>query len=94
MHAESPNTPPPATSRTLGQLDGPALQTLLQINAIGPLLVCQALAGLLEHSPRPRVVNISSRKASLSNTHSDGNYGYRDSKAALNLRCALSIVPT
>ena len=61
-------------------LDGVLRQ--LQINAIGPLRVTQALLPKL--SAGSKVAIITSRMGSLADNTSGGMYGYRMSKAAVN----------
>lgn len=73
---------------------GPARQTsldtdfdgfvhALEVNALGPLRMTQALVANLRAVPGARVVNISSHMGSLSNSRSN-DIAYRASKAALN----------
>ena len=62
------------------------------VNVYGVVRVTQAFIDLLEKSPEPRIVNVSSSQGSLT-LHSDPNYKYYDfkgvvylsSKAALNM---------
>jgi NAD(P)-dependent dehydrogenase (short-subunit alcohol dehydrogenase family) len=61
-------------------------------NAIGPLLITQALykAGLLggpssSKSSHSTIANITSKMGSVDDNGSGGSYGYRASKAALNI---------
>ncbi|KAI8927351.1 short-chain dehydrogenase/reductase SDR [Entophlyctis helioformis] len=54
-------------------------------NAVGPLLVTQALMPNLALSPRPVVLNVSSQMGSIANTKTGGSVAYRASKAALNM---------
>ncbi len=58
------------------------------INALGPLLVTQALAPLMHAGSKVAVV--TSRMGSITDNDSGGMYGYRMSKAALNA-CAKSM---
>jgi NAD(P)-dependent dehydrogenase (short-subunit alcohol dehydrogenase family) len=59
---------------------------MLNTNAVSPLMITKAFLGMLTSDPS-FVINVSSDRASyhdkLSNTHA--NYGYRASKAALNM---------
>jgi NAD(P)-dependent dehydrogenase (short-subunit alcohol dehydrogenase family) len=71
-------------------VDAEALTGVLRINAVGPVLVTQAFAGLLAAAAPARVVNISSRLGSLAIASSaddpyERDYGYRMSKVALNM---------
>lgn len=58
-------------------------QTLM-VNTLGPVLVTQALMPNLRQGELKRVVNITSQLASIG-MNSGGFYGYRESKAALNM---------
>jgi NAD(P)-dependent dehydrogenase (short-subunit alcohol dehydrogenase family) len=69
-------------SRAFGELRAAALAEILAINAIGPLLVTQALMPLLRGS---RVVNLTSSMGSNGLMNRGDWYGYRASKAALNM---------
>ena len=53
-----------------------------RVNAVGPLLVTQALLGNL--GPGARVGIVTSRMGSIEDNDSGGYYGYRMSKAAVN----------
>ncbi len=53
-----------------------------QVNALGPLLVTQALAPLMQKGAKLALV--TSRMGSIADNTSGGYYGYRMSKAALN----------
>jgi NAD(P)-dependent dehydrogenase (short-subunit alcohol dehydrogenase family) len=54
-------------------------------NALGPLRVTRALLPQLLRAERPRVAHISSGMGSIGDNSSGGAYGYRMSKAALNM---------
>ncbi|MBS0557613.1 MAG: SDR family oxidoreductase [Proteobacteria bacterium] len=54
-------------------------------NVAGPVLLTQALAPLLEKGKHPRVLNLSTRLASIAGTTSFGTPSYSMSKAALNM---------
>ncbi|KKU45932.1 MAG: Short chain dehydrogenase [Microgenomates group bacterium GW2011_GWA2_46_7] len=71
---------------TLGQLKRDKLLSMMNINAISPLMVVQAFHDLLMGSPS-FVINISSDRASYHDEYDNptGNYGYRASKAAQNM---------
>ncbi len=67
----------------LGQLDLAGIRRQFEINALGPLKVTQAVA---EHlAPGAKVALITSRMGSIADNTSGGMYGYRMSKAALNM---------
>jgi NAD(P)-dependent dehydrogenase (short-subunit alcohol dehydrogenase family) len=69
----------------LERLDAEQVLRAVEINAVGALRVLQAAAPWLRRSAKPGIVNISSTMGSLSSTQKPGSYGYRMSKAALNM---------
>ncbi len=54
-------------------------------NAAGPVLLTQALTPLLEQGENPKVLNLTSRLASIAGAASFGTPSYSISKAALNM---------
>ena len=68
---------------SLEALDLDAVRRQLEVNALGPLRVTSALLPRL--APAAKVVLITSRMGSLGDNGSGGYYGYRMSKAALNM---------
>ncbi len=66
----------------LGQIDFASVEQQLEVNALGPLRVTEALAPLL--APNAKVIIITSRMGSIGDNGSGGYYGYRMSKAAVN----------
>jgi len=56
-----------------------------QVNALGMLRVTSALLPLLRRSRGAKIANISSGLSSIQDNTSGGAYGYRMSKAALNM---------
>ncbi|MGE5179475.1 MAG: SDR family oxidoreductase [Bacteroidota bacterium] len=64
-------------------LDRETFETTMRVNALGALLVTQAVVPLLRRSGSPRIVNVSSGAGQLS-TMSTYAPGYSVSKAALN----------
>lgn len=60
------------------------LTRVLAINSIGPVLVTKALLGNVRKGERRLVVNITSQLGSIARNEG-GSYGYRASKAALNM---------
>jgi NAD(P)-dependent dehydrogenase (short-subunit alcohol dehydrogenase family) len=69
-------------SETLEDMDFDAIEIQLQVNAMGPLRVTQALIDQL--GKNSKVALITSRMGSIADNTSGGYYGYRMSKAALN----------
>lgn len=69
--------------RSLAAVDAAATARVMQINAIGPTLVVQALQSKLQ---RGAVIgNVSARVGSISDNGLGGWWAYRMSKAALNM---------
>jgi NAD(P)-dependent dehydrogenase (short-subunit alcohol dehydrogenase family) len=70
--------------KALSRLDYAALAQSFAINAIGPGLVLRQLAPLLA-SGDAVYAKLSARVGSIADNHKGGWYGYRASKAALNM---------
>jgi NAD(P)-dependent dehydrogenase (short-subunit alcohol dehydrogenase family) len=68
-----------------GELEAKTFVDTFTPNAVGPLLLTQALTPLLTHGEKPRVVNLSSDLGSLSKTTQFYTPSYAVSKAALNM---------
>lgn len=66
-------------------LDIEGLARDLRINAVGPLRVIKHLLPNLRAAPTRRIVSISSQLGSITNANGGSSYGYRASKAALNM---------
>jgi NAD(P)-dependent dehydrogenase (short-subunit alcohol dehydrogenase family) len=69
-------------------LDGLDIESVLksiQVNTIGPIRVTQILMPCLKRAKSPKVVNVTSLMGSIADNGSGGYYGYRMSKAALNM---------
>jgi NAD(P)-dependent dehydrogenase (short-subunit alcohol dehydrogenase family) len=71
------------TVETLDNMDFGAILAQFQTNALGALRVTHAVLDNLREGSR--VVNMTSRMGSLDDNTSGGYYGYRMSKAALNM---------
>jgi len=68
-----------------GTLAAKSLSETFSANVIGPVLVTQALAPLLEKSGGGKVLNITSILGSITDTEAFGTPSYAISKAALNM---------
>lgn len=71
--------------KALRDLDGDALARLFAVNTIGPALALKHFAPLLARDRRAVIAAISARVGSISDNRTGGWYGYRASKAALNM---------
>ena len=69
-------------SDVLGRIDFESLLKQIEVNALGPLRITEALLDNLHNGSK--VGLITSRMGSISDNGSGGYYGYRMSKAALN----------
>ena len=67
----------------LGSLDFDGVRRQLEVNALGPLRVTAALRGRLGQGSKVAIV--TSRMGSIEDNTSGGMYGYRMSKAAVNM---------
>jgi NAD(P)-dependent dehydrogenase (short-subunit alcohol dehydrogenase family) len=73
-----------APEKTYRQLDGPSLDLIFRINAIGPALVARHFLPLLNPTGRAIFAVLSARVGSIGDNRLGGWFGYRASKAALN----------
>ncbi len=71
--------------RALRALDADRLARTFAINTIGPALVLRHFAPLLPRHGGSAIALLSARVGSISDNRSGGWYGYRASKAALNM---------
>ncbi|MGE4233232.1 MAG: SDR family oxidoreductase [Bacteriovoracia bacterium] len=69
----------------LTQLSLDKVLETININTLGAMRVCRALIKNLSKSPSPKVIQITSLMGSIADNESGGYYGYRMSKAALNM---------
>jgi NAD(P)-dependent dehydrogenase (short-subunit alcohol dehydrogenase family) len=75
-------------SKSLSELDGDEIRKQFEVNALGPLFVTSALRDRFKKGTK--LGFITSRMGSIGDNGSGGHYGYRMSKAALNI-AAVSI---
>jgi len=68
---------------TFGELDYDDMMQQFRVNALGPLRVTEALSANLHDGAKVAIV--SSRVGSIDDNGSGGNWGYRTSKAAVNM---------
>jgi NAD(P)-dependent dehydrogenase (short-subunit alcohol dehydrogenase family) len=68
-----------------GSVEAESLARSFAVNAMGPLLLLQALTPLLAKGEAPRVANISTRLASLTECQRFGTASYAVGKSALNM---------
>lgn len=80
----------------LDKLDRSSLLKMFDVNTVSPLMIVKIFSPILKSNPS-FVVNISSARGSYNdeNPNSNGNYGYRASKTALNMMtyCSLFDLP-
>ena len=71
--------------KSLRQLDRDRLLRYFEVNSIGAALLAKHLLPLLSHRDRNIFATISAKIGSIGDNHLGGWYGYRASKAALNM---------
>ncbi|HET9770137.1 MAG TPA: SDR family oxidoreductase [Acidimicrobiia bacterium] len=81
----APGHPERVSAGALADLRAEPVLDVLRVNAVGPILVTQALAPLLAAARSSVVVNLSSGLGSIAGATGRGNVGYGMSKAALNM---------
>ncbi len=74
-----------APEKALRELDQASLMRLFAINAVGPALVAKHFVPLLPRHGRCVFAALSARVGSIGDNRLGGWYGYRASKAALNM---------
>lgn len=74
-----------APEKRLEDLEAAALTRYFRVNAIGPALIARHFFPLLAHDERSVFAAISARVGSIGDNRLGGWYGYRSSKAALNM---------
>mgnify|MGYP006166107689 FL=1 len=70
---------------SFGSFNLETMKSILTINSIAPMMVTQQYLDLIKTSSEPKIINISSINASLTNLVPRGYYSYSASKAALNM---------
>ena len=71
--------------RTLEEIDMEAYERVMDVNALGPVRVTRAVLSNLRAGQLRKIVNITSTLGSIARNTSGSFYGYRESKAALNM---------
>ncbi len=71
--------------KSLRHINAEQLLRYFQVNSIGAILLFKHIQPLLKHSDRSIVATISAKVGSISDNQIGGWYGYRASKAALNM---------
>ena len=71
--------------KSLQQIRSEHLQRYFAVNSIGAVLLAKHLLPLLKHEERSVFASISAKVGSIGDNQSGGWYGYRASKAALNM---------
>lgn len=71
--------------KSLQQLQSENLLRYFQVNSIGVVLFAKHLVPLLKHGDRSVLASISAKVGSIGDNEIGGWYGYRASKAALNM---------
>jgi len=70
-------------NEAFGNIDYQSIQAQFEVNALGPLKLTETLSKHLSNNAK--VAMITSRMGSITDNSSGGRYGYRMSKAALNI---------
>lgn len=73
--------------QSFGHIDYDICADVLRVNALAPLKLAEALLGNVAASEQKKIVTISSRLGSITETDT-GLYAYRTSKAAVNMAMA------
>jgi len=70
---------------TLSNIEQSELLSTFQVNAMGPMFVSQALMKNVIAAEKGKIINIATRSGIISKKPRSGAYGYRMSKASLNM---------
>ena len=68
-----------------GKAESKEFLSVMQVNALGPLLMTEAFWGHVKRSKEKKIVAITSGMGSIASGANGGSYAYRSSKAALNM---------
>jgi NAD(P)-dependent dehydrogenase (short-subunit alcohol dehydrogenase family) len=71
--------------KSLRHIDSDKLMRYFQVNSVGAMLLFKQVQPLLKHQNRSILATISAKVGSIGDNHVGGWYGYRASKAALNM---------
>ena len=71
--------------KSLRQINSEQLLRYFQVNSVGAMLLFKYVQPLLKHDARSILATISAKVGSISDNEIGGWYGYRASKAALNM---------
>jgi NAD(P)-dependent dehydrogenase (short-subunit alcohol dehydrogenase family) len=71
--------------KSLRQINSVQLLRYFQVNSIGAMLLFKQVQPLIKHRDRSILATISAKVGSIGDNQSGGWYGYRASKAALNM---------
>jgi NAD(P)-dependent dehydrogenase (short-subunit alcohol dehydrogenase family) len=71
--------------RSVEEADMAAYQRVMDVNTLGPVRVTRSILPNLRSGQLRMIVNITSNLGSIAGNTSGGFYGYRESKAALNM---------
>ncbi len=71
--------------KSLRQINSAQLSRYFQVNSVGAMLLFKYVQPLLKHEDRSILATISAKVGSIGDNESGGWYGYRASKAALNM---------
>jgi NAD(P)-dependent dehydrogenase (short-subunit alcohol dehydrogenase family) len=71
--------------KSLRQIDSDRLLRYFQVNSVGAMLLFKQVQPLLKHQNRSILATISAKVGSIGDNQLGGWYGYRASKAALNM---------
>lgn len=68
-----------------GKAESKEFLAIMQVNALGPLLMTEAFWGHVKRSKEKKIASITSGMGSIASGANGGSYAYRSSKAALNM---------